>query len=1042
MANESFIQGKEVVEQINEAFYNHLNAVKQNVTAVNQLGQAYGKLPSDYLRSITQVTEAINRQTQAEQGLVQATTRANTARAAGSQRTQEEITNTRLLARNASLAAQANSTFANSYQRLTAQQAISATRVQDLIARGRTGTQTQREYNRELRNAQEEFGRLNSRVVSANRAVNRFNDNVGNYPQRAAAGLKDLIGAFGVVGGVTAFAAITKEIFNTTRELQSLDLALKNVTGSQEAFSETQEFLSRISEAYGIEINGLTKSYTGFLAASQNAIASGAISAQQIQDIFESVSKASGAMGLSVDQQQGAFLALQQMISKGSVQAEEIRGQLAERLPGAFGILAKSMGVTEQELNKLLKDGKVLAAEVLPAFAKELERAYGVENLERVESMAASTTRLSNAWTDLIREISEGDSVITKFFIGTLGFLDKMLKGFADLTKSSQKLRDEQLSAITQSGYQEQLKLLSDMKDEEIKLGTAVKERLSLYAANETIESGREQLKNLREQRSALDEILASYEAQGKGKGNVNVISTNREYNKSLNQTNLILGQIKAAQEFLNKENEKTTVKKIELTDKELKALEKARQEELENQYKLRRLILESEQKGFEEIMADVSLYYKQRVEAATDATTKEIALAELARKEGLRKAGDNTTQQLIVWEEYYKDFEQLAKKNANNIKKLDEEAFKEFKDYREKYKEEGLNVISTEDLASQFFQKQDDDAEKAAEKIKELKKATDDYLASFRDLGNFGFESLNKFLQIDENGKSPFQNLLDGADSLKEKMAITFAAVGDVAKEAFAFMTQNSQAAFDAEYVMLERRRDIAVKFAGENRAAQDEINRQYDERQREIKLRELKAQKEQAIFNAVINTAQGVTSALATANIPLSILIGALGAAQIAFIASRQIPAYADGGVTDTSGNILVNDAKGANYKEVVVTPGGKTIKPNGRNRVMNVPKGTRIFKNYAEHEAALNGMLANAGIAPASGMLNRIRGAEPSNGLTKSDLMDVMRQTVGSMTSNPVNVSIDHNGINTTIERGHSQMQLRNNHLELKGRTFGKG
>ena len=41
-------------------------------------------------------------------------------------------------------------------------------------------------------------------------------------------------------------------------------------------------------------------------------------------------------MGLSADQTSGVLLALQQMISKGTVQAEELRGQLGERLPGAL----------------------------------------------------------------------------------------------------------------------------------------------------------------------------------------------------------------------------------------------------------------------------------------------------------------------------------------------------------------------------------------------------------------------------------------------------------------------------------------------------------------------------------------------------------------------------------------------------------------------------------------------------------------------------------------------------------------------------------
>ena len=59
-----------------------------------------------------------------------------------------------------------------------------------------------------------------------------------------------------------------------------------------------------------------------------------------------------------------------------------------------------------------LKDAKVLADEVLPAFARELEKDYGVENLERVENLAGATATLKNEWTDFVRNLKEGSAVL------------------------------------------------------------------------------------------------------------------------------------------------------------------------------------------------------------------------------------------------------------------------------------------------------------------------------------------------------------------------------------------------------------------------------------------------------------------------------------------------------------------------------------------------------------------------------------------------------------------------------------------------------
>lgn len=43
---------------------------------------------------------------------------------------------------------------------------------------------------------------------------------------------------------------------------------------------------------------------------------------------------------------------------------------------------------------------------------------------------------------------------------------------------------------------------------------------------------------------------------------------------------------------------------------------------------------------------------------------------------------------------------------------------------------------------------------------------------------------------------------------------------------------------------------------------------------------------------------------------------------------------------------GQAIVNDQKGSLYKEMIRTPSGRTFIPQGRNRRMNLPKGTQIF------------------------------------------------------------------------------------------------
>jgi len=93
-------------------------------------------------------------------------------------------------------------------------------------------------------------------------------------------------------------------------------------------------------------------------------------------------------------------------------------------LPGAFKAMIAAyqklhpeMKVTEASFAKLMKDGKILSAEVIPEFAKQLEIMFGVENINRVETLTAKTNRLSTAWTDFVRNLDNSDTGgISRFF--------------------------------------------------------------------------------------------------------------------------------------------------------------------------------------------------------------------------------------------------------------------------------------------------------------------------------------------------------------------------------------------------------------------------------------------------------------------------------------------------------------------------------------------------------------------------------------------------------------------------------------------------
>ena len=406
----------------------HKKQMELNNNAIDFYGGRTGSNPSELNAVISKYDELSKKYVDLEAKLK----RLNEVKQKAQARTSEEIVNQRALAQASDRNARATSSLVGAMANLNAKHQQAKKTLQDLIA-------SQTASTAQIRQAQREYDALDRRVVRANNAVRQFNYNVGNYPRQAVTGIRNLVGAFGIVGGVSLFATIAQDIFKTTKELQGLDNALKQVTGTQEQFSRSQEFLRGISESFGLEINGLTRQFTQFYVSAKDKL-----SANEIEGIFTSISKAGAVMGLSVENQERAFLALNQMMSKGTVQAEELRGQLGEALPGAFGIMAKAVGVTEKELQNMMKAGEVLADEVLPKFAKELEKVYGIETINRVETLSASTNRLSNSWTEFIRSLNESETGgISRFFKFMVDGLNSIFKLLIEANKDFKQIQKD-----------------------------------------------------------------------------------------------------------------------------------------------------------------------------------------------------------------------------------------------------------------------------------------------------------------------------------------------------------------------------------------------------------------------------------------------------------------------------------------------------------------------------------------------------------------------------------------------------------------------
>ena len=231
-------------------------------------------------------------------------------------------------------------------------------------------------------------------------------ENKGKKSGGGGLGMGGLIGGNLITGAITGGLGMVKDFgmdtYRTAMKSSSLSTAINSTTGGKgsEAMLSTNAIADKYGLNYEASLEGV-KTLTGGLKGMNMPLA------EQMK-IFEGVSTGVAAMKLGAEESKGAMLALGQMASKGTVSAEELRGQLGERIPGAFGIAAKAMNVTEAQLGKMMEKGEVAAKDFLPKFAAEMQKTFGADALAAANGPQAIQERFNNAIFKMKASLGDG----------------------------------------------------------------------------------------------------------------------------------------------------------------------------------------------------------------------------------------------------------------------------------------------------------------------------------------------------------------------------------------------------------------------------------------------------------------------------------------------------------------------------------------------------------------------------------------------------------------------------------------------------------
>ena len=172
--------------------------------------------------------------------------------------------------------------------------------------------------------------------------------------------------------------------------------------GKETTASGMEKYFRDTAERMGLRLQDVINDGGKFFMASRDS----GIKMNQAQFTFEQFSGLGSLMGVDKETQAGIMKALTQMFAKGKVQAEELRGQLGDRMPQAVSLFTKALGVTSAEFEKMLKDGKVTSDVILQA-GQQIEKTYGKQMQKAFSTLTSEQNRLSNSFQNWLRLIND-----------------------------------------------------------------------------------------------------------------------------------------------------------------------------------------------------------------------------------------------------------------------------------------------------------------------------------------------------------------------------------------------------------------------------------------------------------------------------------------------------------------------------------------------------------------------------------------------------------------------------------------------------------
>jgi tape measure domain-containing protein len=264
-----------------------------------------------------------------------------------------------------------------------------------------------------------------------------FNDSTNEGVKNLITGLSTLAGGFLVITkGLPQLSQFVSESLQVSTEMENINRQLTFSAGGGVQGAKILTEIRKATEDLKLNIRDTMQSAAGFLASTEGTVLEG----QAGVDTFKNFQKLLRVRGGDNQSQQRALVAIQQMAGKGVIQAEELRGQLAEALPGSVNLFARSQGLTTEQLNRRMKPGGTpFTSEALVAFGQQaaIESSSGLG--DSLNTAQAASDNFNNSLLKLQETIGNvllpfqkgGLNAIAGFFDFASSQVIGLLQGFA-----------------------------------------------------------------------------------------------------------------------------------------------------------------------------------------------------------------------------------------------------------------------------------------------------------------------------------------------------------------------------------------------------------------------------------------------------------------------------------------------------------------------------------------------------------------------------------------------------------------------------------